>query len=84
MNVKLWIKEQCTDSFGRPEPKMIIGIPMTILGAISGLLGLVNIIPSFDWSGWSIFMGFSCGLIGVTAVTDAINDSRRNEPPKEL
>jgi hypothetical protein len=62
---------------------MILGIPAVLAGILIGLAGLIQLIPAFDWQGWAIYMAFGGGLIGVTAVTDAINDKGTPEagPP---
>lgn len=60
------LSEIFTDALGRPEIKNILGVPALTAGLVLGALGLVRIVP-MDWTGWGIYMGFSAGLITVTA-----------------
>ena len=74
-----FFKEICTDSNSRPEIKMILGIPFLIAGLIVGLLALINNVKDFNWTGWSIFMGFVGALIITTAAADSKIDSAKNQ-----
>lgn len=65
-----WLSEIFTDALGRPEIKIIIGVPALVAGLIVGLLMLLGKVPS-EWAGWSIYMAFASGLLVTTAVADA-------------
>jgi hypothetical protein len=56
-----------TDAKGRPEIKIILGVPIIIIAVGYG-------IKTHDWTGFSALMGFGVGLIGGTAITDALID----------
>lgn len=71
--MKEFFKEIFTDAKGRPEIKNVIGVPAVACGIIVGLLGLFII--KVDYSAWSVFMGFSSGLIVTTTVADAVTDA---------
>jgi hypothetical protein len=63
-----------TDALGRPEIKMVLGIPAIIAGLVTGVLGFCGVF-AMAWTGWSIYMGFCLGLVTATAVADAKIDA---------
>ena len=67
-----------TDSAGRPEIKMILGVPAIIAGLVTGALGFCGVF-AMAWTGWSIYMGFCLGLVTATAVADAHLDSMKEQ-----
>lgn len=71
----LFIRELFTDSLGRPEPKLILGIPLFIVAVVYTII-------TKNLSVGGFFMGTALSLLGVTAVTDALNDKRSIECPK--
>jgi len=76
--MKNFLKEIFTDAKGRPEIKMILGVPCAFVGLIIGILMLLARIPK-DWTGFSIFMGVATGLIVTNAITDAQIDKGEGE-----
>lgn len=72
--------ELFTDAKGRPEPKNIIGIPATAIGILIGLARLCGAF-AFSFTDWLAFMGFSVGLITITAVADSRIDAGPPSPP---
>lgn len=56
-----------TDAKGRPEVKMILGIPMFIAAIVYGIVAR-------DWIGFATLMGSSLALMGLTAAGDAAID----------
>lgn len=56
-----------TDASGRPEIKMILGVPLFIIAMIYGIL-------SRDWAGFAAMMGPALGLVGLTTLGDAAID----------
>lgn len=71
--MKKFIKECFTDTLGRPEPKLILGIPVVIFS-------IVYLVWKHDLNG-SIYIGsLGTTLVGGTAIADSFNDSRRLPP----
>lgn len=68
--MKEFFKQIFTDALGRPEIKMILGVPMFI-GAIA--YGIV----ARDWIGFGALIGTALGLMGLTTLGDAVIDKTR-------
>ena len=68
-----FLAEIFTDAKGRPEIKMLLGVPAVIVGLVIGALMLLGKVAK-DWTGWGAFMGVAVGLIITNAVTDAAID----------
>ena len=56
-----------TDAAGRPEIKMILGLPLFIAAVAYGM-------ASRDWAGFSALMVPALGLLGLTTLGDAAID----------
>lgn len=65
--MKEFFKQIFTDAKGRPEIKMIFGIPLFIGAVVYGILVR-------DWVGFGALMGTALGLMGLTAAGDAVID----------
>lgn len=65
--IKNWIKEVFTDAAGRPEIKVILGVPITAGAVVYGMM-------SKDWDGFTKLSMLGGALLGTTAVTDAVID----------
>lgn len=65
--MKQFFKEIFTDAAGRPEIKMIMGIPMFIGAIVYGIV-------SRDWVGFGALIGTALGLMGLTTLGDAVID----------
>jgi hypothetical protein len=61
------IKHIFTDAAGRPEIKMILGIPLFLVAMVYGIF-------SRDWAGFAAMMGPALGLVGLTTLGDAAID----------
>jgi hypothetical protein len=73
--VKAWLKGCITDTLGRPEPKMALGIIAVIAAIGYGLwAALINNKP--DWPGFLAISGVGTALMGASAVMDDRNDGR--------
>jgi len=70
--------EVFTDANGRPEIKMILGVPIIIIAVFYGIFSSV-IMNSPDWTGFGALSGLGLALIGTTAVADSLID-RNNYP----
>lgn len=70
--MRAFIKALFTDALDRPEPKMVLGIPMVIATVVYVMISKELAIAGF-------LMGTALALIGVTAVADAKNDTRSKE-----
>ena len=66
------LKDTFTDSLGRLEPKMILGIPLIILGVIYYIVSHPK-----DLQGAAFISGIGLTLVGGTAVADGVNDRVR-------
>lgn len=64
------IKQIFTDAMGRPEVKIILGVPLAIAAVIYGMI-------SRDWAGFNSLSVFAGGLLGVTAIADALIDFKK-------
>ena len=63
-----------TDVKNRPEIKVLLGVPIIIMGVWYGvIMGLKN---TPDWGGFLAITGLGTTLVFGAAVTDAINDSK--------
>jgi mannose/fructose/N-acetylgalactosamine-specific phosphotransferase system component IIC len=70
-----FILEIFTDTQNRPEIKVILGVPIIIIAVVYGLV-------TGDWKvGFLYLSGLGVGLIGGTAITDAVLDNRRGPGP---
>jgi uncharacterized membrane protein len=65
--MKQFFKEIFTDAAGRPEIKMILGVPMAIGAIVYGIV-------SRDWVGFGALIGTALGLMGLTTLGDAVID----------
>lgn len=65
--MKQFFKEIFTDAAGRPEVKMILGVPMAIGAIVYGIV-------SRDWVGFGALIGTALGLMGLTTLGDAVID----------
>lgn len=63
------MKEIFTDAKGRPEIKMIIGIPLLVAAVAYGML-------SKDWLGFGALSGTALALAGLTTAGDAAIDGK--------
>lgn len=66
------LKEIFTDAAGRPEVKMIIGIPLSVAAVIYGII-------SKDWTGFGAMAGFAASLFVATTAGDAAIDKTKRE-----
>jgi hypothetical protein len=65
-----FFRESFTDARGRPEIKMILGVPILIAAVVYGF-------KTGDWkSGFLALSGLGVTLVGGTAIADGFNDSR--------
>jgi len=71
------LKHIFTDALGRPEIKTILGVPIAIGAVIYGMI-------SKDWAGFDKLAIFAGGLLGVTAVTDALIDYKKPIDPDKI
>ena len=67
--------EVFTDTKGRPEIKMILGV-LAILAAFAYGLYAAIALKKPDWAGFGAVAGLGVTLIGATTIADAANDSR--------
>lgn len=56
-----------TDAKGRPEIKVVLGVPIILAAVVYGLV-------SRDWGGFATVSAFGVGLLGGAAVADAAID----------
>lgn len=56
-----------TDAKGRPEIKVVLGVPIILAAVVYGL-------ASRDWGGFATVSAFGVGLLGGAAVADAAID----------
>lgn len=61
------MKDIFTDAAGRPEIKMILGVPLFLAAVVYGM-------ASRDWAGFGALMGPALGLLGLTTLGDAAID----------
>jgi hypothetical protein len=59
-----FIVEIFTDAKGRPEIKVILGVPILIAAVVYG-------ISSHDWVGFAALSGFAVSLLTATTIADA-------------
>lgn len=64
------LKHIFTDAKGRVEIKIILGVPIAIAAVIYGMI-------SRDWAGFNSLSVFAGGLLGVTAIADALIDFKK-------
>jgi hypothetical protein len=69
--MKKFIIECFTDTKGRPEPKMLIGIPLI-------LFSVVYLIWKKDLQGAIYIGGIGTTLVGGSAIADGFNDGREH------
>lgn len=67
-----FFKEIFTDAAGRPEIKMVIGVPLILGAVVYGVL-------SKDWAGFGAMAGMGLGLAGLTTAGDAAIDKTARE-----
>lgn len=65
--MKKFIIEVFTDAAGRPEMKMILGIPTFIAAIVYGIW-------TREWKGFLVIMGTALSLMGLTTLGDAAID----------
>lgn len=65
--MKAFFAQIFTDAAGRPEIKMILGVPMAIGAIVYGIV-------SRDWVGFGALIGTALGLMGLTTLGDAVID----------
>jgi hypothetical protein len=63
-------KEIFTDSKGRTEVKMILGVPLLIAAVVYGM-------ASQDWIGFGALSATALGLAGLTTAGDAAIDKAK-------
>lgn len=68
--MKKFFIEIFTDALGRPEVKMILGIPAFIVAVVYG--AIVR-----DWIGYAAIMGTALTLIGFVTAGDAAIDGNK-------
>jgi len=79
--MKEFLKEIFTDAKGRIEVKIVLGVPIIIIAVVYGIFSAV-VLKAPDWTGFGALSGLGIGLIGGTAVTDAIIDNQRTVDEK--
>lgn len=77
-----WIKGSITDTLGRPEPKMVLGI-LAVLAALGYAFWSAIIEKKPDWTGFLAISGVGTALMGASAIMDDRNDGRPPATPKE-
>jgi len=73
MTLKLFVKECFTDARGRPEIKMMLGVPLI-------LFIVVYLLWKKDLQGSIYIGGLGTTLVGGTAICDSFNDSHPIPP----
>lgn len=68
--MKEFFKQIFTDAAGRPEIKMVIGVPAAIVAIVYGVVAK-------DWVGFGAIMGTALTLMGLTTAGDAVIDRTR-------
>ncbi len=66
------LKEIFTDAAGRPEVKVILGVPIGIAAVVYGII-------SKDWAGFGAMAGFAASLFIATTAGDATIDKTKRE-----
>ncbi len=70
-----WLKGCITDTLGRPEPKMALGILLVLSSLGYGFwAAVINKKP--DWAGFGALTGSGITLMGASAIMDDRNDGR--------
>ena len=72
--MRKFFAEIFTDTKGRPEIKMILGVLFVLIGLGYGIYAALH--GKADWTGFTAITGFGVTLIGATAIADAANDSK--------
>jgi hypothetical protein len=62
-----WLGGIFTDALGRPEVKMMLGVPLAVTAVAYGM-------GSRDWIGFGALAGVALTLMGITAGGDAVID----------
>lgn len=65
--MKAFFAQIFTDAAGRPEIKMILGVPLFIGAIVYGII-------ERDWVGFGALIGTALGLMGLTTLGDAVID----------
>ncbi len=58
-----WFLGMFTDALGRPEPKMVLGVPTVVTAVVFGVV-------TRDWVGFGALFGAGCTLCGFSALAD--------------
>ena len=72
--MRAFLKGCVTDAQGRPEPKMILGVLFLLLDFVYAVLAIASV-AKWDTGIFTAVSVLGGGLVGVTAVTDAITDA---------
>lgn len=62
-----WLGGIFTDALGRPEVKMMLGVPLIIVAVVFGII-------TRDWVGFGALSGFAVSMLVTTAAGDAVID----------
>lgn len=65
--MKTFFKQIFTDAAGRPEIKMILGVPLFVGAIVYGIVAK-------DWQGFGALIAVALALMGLTTFGDAVID----------